>query len=159
MGYNRFGAGANGGSAGDGELPAEEETVHALLGPAERLLREGASAVALVAELIAVVIIALAVVMAVWRTARHFLGRVHAPMDRVRLDLARSLALALEFLLAADVVRTAVAPNWDDIAKLAAVAVIRTGLNYFLHRDIVEVETEARGTAFTEPQEPAQEGR
>jgi uncharacterized membrane protein len=33
-------------------------------------------------------------------------------------------------------VRTAVAPTWDDIAKLAVIATIRTMLNYFLAKDI-----------------------
>ena len=36
--------------------------------------------------------------------------------------------------------RTAVAPTWDDIAKLAVIATIRTMLNYFLARDIAEFE-------------------
>ena len=32
--------------------------------------------------------------------------------------------------------RTAVAPTWDDISKLAVIATIRTMLNYFLAKDI-----------------------
>lgn len=46
------------------------------------------------------------------------------------------LLLALEFELAADIVRSAIAPNWVDIGQLAAIAVIRTFLNYFLEEDI-----------------------
>lgn len=49
-----------------------------------------------------------------------------------RLILARYLSLALEFQLGADILGTAVSPSWDHIGKLAAVAIIRTGLNYFL---------------------------
>lgn len=56
----------------------------------------------------------------------------------VRLTLARHLALALEFQLGADILGTAVAPSWDQIGKLAAIAVIRTALNYFLMREIRE---------------------
>src|SRR5512134_1462158 len=33
--------------------------------------------------------------------------------------------------------RTAVAPTWDDISKLAVIATIRTMLNYFLAKDIM----------------------
>ena len=44
------------------------------------------------------------------------------------LDPAR----ARIFALAADILRTAVAPTWDDISKLAVIATIRTMLNYFL---------------------------
>jgi uncharacterized membrane protein len=54
----------------------------------------------------------------------------------VRLDLGRFLALGLEFQLAADLLRTAVAPSFEEIGKLAAVATIRTALNYFLSREI-----------------------
>jgi uncharacterized membrane protein len=54
----------------------------------------------------------------------------------VRLDVGRFLALGLEFQLASDLLRTAVAPSFEEIGKLAAVAAIRTALNYFLGREI-----------------------
>jgi uncharacterized membrane protein len=44
--------------------------------------------------------------------------------------------LGLEFELAADIVRTAIAPSWTEIGQLGAIAVIRTFLNYFLERDV-----------------------
>lgn len=46
------------------------------------------------------------------------------------------LLLALEFELAADIIRSVVAPTWKDIGALGAIAVIRTFLNFFLERDI-----------------------
>jgi len=46
------------------------------------------------------------------------------------------LVLALEFLLAADILRTAISPTWTDIGQLAAIAAIRTFLNYFLSHDL-----------------------
>jgi uncharacterized membrane protein len=52
--------------------------------------------------------------------------------------LGRSLALSLEFLLGADILRTAVEPSWDEIGRLAAIAAIRTALNYFLQREIAQ---------------------
>jgi uncharacterized membrane protein len=51
------------------------------------------------------------------------------------------LMLGLEFALAADIVRSAISPTWNDIGQLAAIAAIRTFLNYFLERDLA---TEAR---------------
>jgi uncharacterized membrane protein len=54
------------------------------------------------------------------------------------LRYARWLIAGLTFQLAADVIETASAPTWDDIGRLAAIAVIRTFLNYFLERDIME---------------------
>jgi uncharacterized membrane protein len=44
--------------------------------------------------------------------------------------------VALEFELAADILNTAVTPTWNEIGKLAAIATLRTALNYFLQRDI-----------------------
>jgi uncharacterized membrane protein len=56
----------------------------------------------------------------------------------LRLDLGRFLALGLEFQLASDLLRTAVSPTFREIGQLAAVATIRTALNYFLAREIRE---------------------
>ena len=56
--------------------------------------------------------------------------------EEVRLRLGRWLAVALEFELAADILRTAVAPTWNEIGQLAAIVVLRTVLNYFLQQEI-----------------------
>ena len=59
-----------------------------------------------------------------------------AEFTTTRLILARYLALALEFELGADILGTAISPSWDQIGKLGAVAVIRTGLNFFLSMEM-----------------------
>ncbi len=65
--------------------------------------------------------------------AQHLPGSRRAvETESIRLGLGRSLGLALEFLLAADILSTAIAPTWDAIGKLAAIATIRAILNYFL---------------------------
>jgi uncharacterized membrane protein len=68
------------------------------------------------------------------RSVEHFTA--------VRLNVGRFLALGLEFQLASDLLRTAVAPSFEEIGKLAAVAAIRTALNYFLSREIREEREE-----------------
>jgi uncharacterized membrane protein len=65
---------------------------------------------------------------------------------RVRLNLGRFLALGLEFQLASDLLRTAVAPSFEEIGKLASVAAIRTALNYFLNREIMTEKNEFNGS-------------
>ena len=60
----------------------------------------------------------------------------------VRLDFGRYLALGLEFQLAGDILQTAIAPTFNEIGKLAAIATIRTALNYFLRREIKEERAE-----------------
>ena len=72
-------------------------------------------------------------------TARHGIhaGSQHQDAkEAVRLRLGRWLAVALEFELAADILRTAVAPTWTEIGQLAAIVVLRTALNYFLQQEI-----------------------
>ena len=96
-------------------------------------------------EAAAALIIALAALEATARSLALFVPRgTHDPDDpgardrkeEIRLKLGRWLALSLEFALAADILRTAVAPTWDEIGKLAAIAVLRTALNFFLQREI-----------------------
>ena len=53
------------------------------------------------------------------------------------------LLLGLEFELAADIIRSVIAPTWEDLGKLAIIAVVRTFLNYFLEKDL-EAATEER---------------
>jgi uncharacterized membrane protein len=57
----------------------------------------------------------------------------------VWLRYARWLIAGLTFQLAADIVETAVAPSWNDIGRVAAIAAIRAFLNYFLERDLSEI--------------------
>ena len=75
-----------------------------------------------------------------------------------RLILARFLAIALEFQLGADILSTAVAPRWDAIGKLAAIAVIRTALNYFLGREMQEETPKAAPGPRPLPAPPAAPG-
>lgn len=56
--------------------------------------------------------------------------------QKIRIQFGSSLALTLELLLAADILAAAIAPTWDDIGKLAAIATLRTALNYFLEREL-----------------------
>ena len=57
------------------------------------------------------------------------------------------LLLGLEFELAADIIRSAIAPAWSDIGQLAAIGFIRTFLNYFLERDLDKYVEPSRGRA------------
>lgn len=97
-------------------------------------------------EAAAAVIIGLAAIEATLRSLLLFVPKSpHAvspasqqqdAKEAVRLHLGRWLAVALEFELAADILRTAVAPTWTEIGQLAAIVVLRTVLNYFLQQEI-----------------------
>lgn len=87
-------------------------------------------------ETTGVLIITLGVIVAAASFVRALLTRQSRGFNAVRLQLGRYLSLGLEFQLGADILSTAIAPSWDEIAKLAAIAVIRTGLNYFLMQEM-----------------------
>ena len=112
----------------------------------ELILKEIAGHVALAAELICVICIALgaatAVVKMIVAVAAHSMD-ARSVRRGVWMSFAVWIILALEFALGADIVRTAIAPSWNDIGQLAAIAVIRTGLNYFLARDLQDFEAVA----------------
>src|SRR5688572_8594741 len=52
------------------------------------------------------------------------------------LRYARWLVAGLTFQLAADIIETSISTSWDAVGRIAAIAVIRTFLNYFLERDL-----------------------
>lgn len=93
-----------------------------------------------------------AVVALVW-LLRGALRRDRTCFARARITLGWYLALGLEFQLAGDVLKTAISPTWDDIGRLAAIAAIRTALNYFLAKENKELREQLRTTET----EPAQE--
>jgi len=93
-------------------------------------------------------------VIDVMATLLIILGTAEAFIDGLRLMLgsktgherrdvwlryARWLITGLTFQLAADIIETTIRTDWQSIGRLAAVAVIRTFLNYFLERDLNEV--------------------
>ncbi len=98
-------------------------------------------------EIIAVLIIASAVAIALQRLLKR-VGRVkHSETwEFIRLQFGLALALSLEFLLAADIVATAVSPSWDAIGKLAAVTGIRNFLNFFLEKEVQVLEAKTQQT-------------
>jgi uncharacterized membrane protein len=99
-------------------------------------------------EFAAALIIGMAAIEATIKSLVLFFRRSAPPEQKngVRLTLGRWLAVALEFELAADILNTAVTPTWNDIEKLAAIATLRTALNYFLEREInQEAQPSQRG--------------
>lgn len=117
---------------------------------AEALLKEIAFLLQIFLELIALLIIAIAIIKSLYKYLRY--RRFHKPMAHpsIRLELGLALALSLEFLLAADIVGTVVSPDWNAIAKLAAITLIRTFLNYFLHREVQELQEMPKHLPHTE---------
>jgi uncharacterized membrane protein len=98
----------------------------------------GANYIALAAEAAAAVVILIGAAQAVWMYFRRIFAGCCESRDmlRSRIKLGHSLSLGLEFLIAADILKTAVAPSWTEIGQLAAIIGIRTVLNLFLQREL-----------------------
>lgn len=92
--------------------------------------------IALGLECVATLIIAYGGVSTIYYLIKSILTKGPNFRRGAWLGFARWLLLGLEFTLGADIVRTAIAPTWDSIGQLAAIAVIRTFLSYFLERDL-----------------------
>lgn len=107
---------------------------------AESLLLEIVLLLKIIIESIALIILALGIIKAIRELVfRRLRVDRETKLNQVRLDLGVVLALSLEFLLAADIVATAVSPSWDALGKLAAISAIRTFLNFFLEKEVKEL--------------------
>jgi uncharacterized membrane protein len=106
----------------------------------------------LVTKDIVVIIDAMALIVVAFGTVEAFFtglrvalpARAANPRFReVFLRYGRWLVAGLTFQLAADIVETSLAPSWQDVGQLGAIAVIRTFLNFFLERDLAELGDQA----------------
>lgn len=99
------------------------------------------------AEMVTIAIDVMAIILIVVGTIEAFVAGLRLMLSSstgherrsVWLRHGRWLIAGLTFLLAADIIETTVAPTWQDIGRVAAIAVIRTFLNYFLERDLADI--------------------
>lgn len=108
--------------------------------PAEHLVRLSVEWLRLFVEALGAMVIfvgLLATLRVLWR---RFTVEPEMGFGKARVTFARYLTFALELQLAADILSTSVSPSWDQIGKLAAIAVIRTALNFFLTQEMREEE-------------------
>jgi uncharacterized membrane protein len=107
----------------------------------EELLTVIANNVALAVETLAVVIVAVGALHALVGILTAILrGQRHPGWGRhIWANFGSWLLGGLQFALAADIVRSTIAPTWEQIGELAAIAAIRTFLSYFLERDLADL--------------------
>jgi len=108
----------------------------------EELIHEFARTVALGLETAAILVVTVGSLDAAGRILVGIvtLSTSHGGGKAIWRRYGMWLLLGLEFELAADIVRSVIAPSWQDLGQLAAIAVIRTFLNYFLEKDVSEVD-------------------
>ena len=56
--------------------------------------------------------------------------------DKVRLHLAEGIALAMEFKMGGELLRTVIAREWQELAVLGTVIAIRAAMSFLIHWEI-----------------------
>jgi len=107
----------------------------------EEIAKQVTITISLAVEILAAIIIGVAVI----KTLLNYFLLLTTPFSKIskeeiRVQFGGSVAVSLELLLGADVLATAVAPSWDELGKLAAIAIIRTALNFFLERELKHIK-------------------
>jgi len=106
---------------------------------AEIVLEETVRVVALALEFTAVLCIVVGFVKTFILLLKSRQVNYSPLFNRLRLKFGGWLALALEFQLASDIIKTTVAPTYENLIQLGAIAIIRTFLNYFLSKELNEL--------------------
>lgn len=60
--------------------------------------------------------------------------------ESVRLSLAEGIALALEFKLGGEVLRTVIVREWNELLILGAIILLRGALTFLIHWEITQEE-------------------
>ena len=79
------------------------------------------------------------------KSGMHFIlstirGNNHLPY--IRIDLAKHLALGLEFLVGKDIIESIIRPSWDELGKLAAIIALRIVVTLMLGYELKEIQEE-----------------
>ena len=82
----------------------------------------------LLIELIGVIVLLLAVARAVIELFQH--------KKLLRLHLAEGIALALEFKMGGELLRTVIARDWNELLILGAIILLRAALTFLIHWEI-----------------------
>lgn len=106
-------------------------------------------------QAIVLVIDAMALLVIAFGTLQAFVATLAATFSPVagheRRDIwlryARWLVAGLTFQLAADIIESSITTSWEALGRLAAIALIRTFLNYFLERDLEDMRNRQREQA------------
>ncbi|MBI2869208.1 MAG: DUF1622 domain-containing protein [Chloroflexi bacterium] len=79
-------------------------------------------------------------VRAEWKNLRVIRARSF-DFQSIRHHIGFHLLLGLEFLIAADVIRTVIRPSLEELAVLGGIVAIRTVISYFLGRELGQYDS------------------
>jgi Predicted membrane protein len=79
-------------------------------------------------ELAGIMVLLITAAQGVWHYFKH--------SPHIRLELAQGIALALEFKLGGEVLRTVITRDWNELLILGAIILLRAALTVLLHWEI-----------------------
>ncbi len=102
------------------------------------ILQAANAVIVAICQLLAMVVLSIGIIKALKIYLADVLtpGRSAASVQASRMELGHAFSLTLGFLIGASILKTTLAPTWNDIGQLAAIIALRTILNYFLLHDI-----------------------
>ena len=80
----------------------------------------------------------------VFTAVKCFIRWLRKDHENIRLELAQGIALALEFKMGGEVLRTVVVREWSELGILGAIIVLRAMLTFLIHWEIGNAKKEAR---------------
>ncbi|MNE44667.1 hypothetical protein D3C80_1389050 [compost metagenome] len=94
---------------------------------------------------ISIAIICYGAIIGLWKFVQNEFMRLQGRFTltkivQIKLEVGRYLLLGLEFLIASDIIDTILNPSFQDLGILAGTVVIRTGLSFFLNKEIEDVK-------------------
>lgn len=76
---------------------------------------------------------------AIFKVLKVELWRQSSDYNAIRIDFTSKIVLALEFFIAADLVRTIIQPDLNEVIVLAVIVAIRTVVGYSLDKEAKDI--------------------
>ncbi|GAB4245748.1 MAG: hypothetical protein Kow0049_35700 [Stanieria sp.] len=108
-----------------------------------------------ICQLLALFVIVTGIIKALIIYCKHVFSNSRSALafQASRLELGYSFSLGLSFLVGGSILKTTVAPTWNDIGQLAAIIALRTVLNYLLLQAINNGSTDESQTSLLSAKE------
>ena len=102
-------------------------------------------------QLLALFVIVTGIVKALIIYGRHIFTNSSSAIafQGSRLELGYAFSLGLSFLVGGSILKTTIAPSWNDIGQLAAIILLRTVLNYLLLQAIDKSSNDSKGQSVS----------
>ena len=97
-------------------------------------------------QLLALFVIVTGIIKALIIYCKYVFSNSHSAIafQASRLELGYAFSLGLSFLVGGSILKTTIAPSWNDIGQLAAIIALRTILNYLLLQAIDQSSSDSQ---------------